>query len=127
MSEWFRFSIWYVLASQVNADPNFISCSNVILHIRNDAPVWCLQARSVPISVVAIPSLSSECLPEHWASDMGIDCLAVIAVLVFPRLAFVTLKNNLMVLSLRAMIMQFAVLMCIAVFCFAGFFYALWT
>jgi hypothetical protein len=43
------------------------------------------------------------------------------------RLAFVTLKNNLMVLSLRAMMTQFLVLMLIAAFCFGGFLYALWT
>lgn len=43
------------------------------------------------------------------------------------RLAFVTLKNNLMVLSLRAMMMQFVALMLIAAFCFCGFLYALWT
>ncbi|KAI0305818.1 hypothetical protein B0F90DRAFT_1923547 [Multifurca ochricompacta] len=62
-----------------------------------------------------------------WAKEVGIDSLALIACLLFPRLAFVTLKNNLMVLSLRAMITQFAFLMLIAVFCFAGFLYALWT
>ena len=43
------------------------------------------------------------------------------------RLAFVTFKNNVMVLSLRAMLSQFVALMLIAVFCFGGFFYALWT
>ncbi|KAF8892277.1 hypothetical protein BD779DRAFT_1670602 [Infundibulicybe gibba] len=62
-----------------------------------------------------------------WARTFGIDCLALIACLMFPRLAFVTLKNNLMVLSLRAMMMQFLVLMLIAAFCFCGFLYALWT
>ncbi|RDB20824.1 Calcium channel YVC1 [Hypsizygus marmoreus] len=62
-----------------------------------------------------------------WASEWGIDCLALIACLLFPRLAFVTLKDNLMVLSIRAMIMQFVVLMLIAAFCFCGFLYALWT
>ncbi|EGN96774.1 hypothetical protein SERLA73DRAFT_75638 [Serpula lacrymans var. lacrymans S7.3] len=56
-----------------------------------------------------------------WAQNIGIDFLAVIACLMFPRLAFVTLKNNLMVLSLRAMMMQFVVLMMIAAFCFGGF------
>ena len=45
----------------------------------------------------------------------------------FIRLAFVTFKNNVMVLSLRAMIIQFVVLMVIAAFCFGGFLYALWT
>ncbi|KAJ7577063.1 hypothetical protein C8J56DRAFT_870326 [Mycena floridula] len=62
-----------------------------------------------------------------WARELGTDCLALIACLLFPRLAFVTLKNNLMVLSLRAMMMQFLVLMLIAAFCFCGFLYALWT
>ncbi|KAH8108342.1 hypothetical protein DFH11DRAFT_1517080 [Phellopilus nigrolimitatus] len=64
---------------------------------------------------------------DLWARSSGIDCLALAACLIFPRLAFVTLKNNLMVLSLRAMILQFVVLMLIAAFCFAGFLYALWT
>ncbi|KAJ7504347.1 receptor-activated Ca2+-permeable cation channel [Mycena galericulata] len=62
-----------------------------------------------------------------WARTTGVDCLALIACLMFPRLAFVTLKNNLMVLSLRAMLMQFVVLMGLAAFCFVGFLYALWT
>lgn len=76
--------------------------------------------------------------------EKGDDCLALIAVLMFPRyvhrvrctpfvltghcrLVFVTFKNNVMVLSLRAMIIQFVVLMGIAAFCFGGFLYALWT
>ncbi|KIM44732.1 hypothetical protein M413DRAFT_442685 [Hebeloma cylindrosporum] len=58
---------------------------------------------------------------------LGIDVLALIACLIFPRLAFVTFQDNLMVLSLRAMIMQFMFLMVIAAFCFCGFLYALWT
>ncbi|KAF7309784.1 hypothetical protein MIND_00350300 [Mycena indigotica] len=62
-----------------------------------------------------------------WARSMGVDLMALIACLLFPRLAFVTLKNNLMVLSLRAMILQFCLLMIIAAFCFCGFLYALWT
>lgn len=65
--------------------------------------------------------------PSVWARETGIDCLALIACLMFPRLAFVTLKNNLMVLALRAMFVQFAALMLIAAFCFGGFLYALWT
>lgn len=46
---------------------------------------------------------------------------------IFERLAFVTLSNNLMVLSLRSMFTEFAFLMMLAVFCFAGFLYSLWT
>ncbi|KAF7356596.1 hypothetical protein MVEN_00993600 [Mycena venus] len=64
---------------------------------------------------------------HEWARATGLDSMAIIACLMFPRLAFVTLKNNLMVLSLRAMMMQFLVLMMIAAFCFCGFLYALWT
>ncbi|KAF8630162.1 hypothetical protein AX15_003108 [Amanita polypyramis BW_CC] len=63
----------------------------------------------------------------QWARILGIDFLALIACLMFPRLAFVTLKNNLMVLSLRAMMVQFLFLMLLAAFCFCGFLYALWT
>ncbi|KAJ7066620.1 receptor-activated Ca2+-permeable cation channel [Mycena amicta] len=62
-----------------------------------------------------------------WARATGVDLMALTACLLFPRLAFVTLKNNLMVLSLRAMILQFCLLMAIAAFCFCGFLYALWT
>ncbi|KAL0575972.1 hypothetical protein V5O48_006006 [Marasmius crinis-equi] len=64
---------------------------------------------------------------HRWARSTGIDMLAIIACLMFPRLAFVTLQNNLMVLSLRAMMIQFLALMLIAAFCFCGFLYALWT
>ncbi|KAF8596769.1 hypothetical protein BDV93DRAFT_479992 [Ceratobasidium sp. AG-I] len=64
---------------------------------------------------------------EAWARELGIDILAMVAVIVFPRLAFVTLSNNLMVLSLRSMFTEFAVLMLVAAFCFGGFWYALWT
>ncbi|KIJ55272.1 hypothetical protein M422DRAFT_23881 [Sphaerobolus stellatus SS14] len=62
-----------------------------------------------------------------WALSAGMDCLALAACLIFPRLAFVTLSNNLMILSLRSMFTEFAILMVIATFCFAGFLYALWT
>ncbi|TDL23602.1 hypothetical protein BD410DRAFT_695500, partial [Rickenella mellea] len=62
-----------------------------------------------------------------WAKSSGIDCLALAACMIFPRLAFVTFKDTVMVLALRAMLLQFAFLMVIAAFCFAGFLYALWT
>ena len=54
-------------------------------------------------------------------------CLFYSGCHVSHRLAFVTFENNLLVLSLRAMIMQFFFLMVIAAFCFCGFLYALWT
>lgn len=43
--------------------------------------------------------------PESLA--LGSDWLAIGAVLIFPRLAFVTLANNLMVLSIRSMLTEF--------------------
>lgn len=43
----------------------------------------------------------------------------------FPRLAFATISNNVLILSLRAMLVQFFWLMGIAVFCFLGFVFAL--
>lgn len=70
------------------------------------------------------------------------------AVGMFPRLAFVSLSNNLMILSLRSMMSEFfstcaldnlcqkhtentaspaSALIGIAIFCFLGFMYALWT
>ncbi|KAG8904105.1 hypothetical protein FRB99_002224 [Tulasnella sp. 403] len=64
---------------------------------------------------------------ESWAKAIGVDILALGACMMFPRLAFVTLSNNLMVLSLRSMFYEFVVLMLLAAFCFCGFLYALWT
>ncbi|KAG8873745.1 hypothetical protein FRB98_008807 [Tulasnella sp. 332] len=63
----------------------------------------------------------------NWAKDMGIDVLALGACLMFPRLAFVSLSNNLMILSLRSMFFEFVILMLVAMFCFCGFLYALFT
>ncbi|PVF92813.1 hypothetical protein CPB86DRAFT_809214 [Serendipita vermifera] len=63
----------------------------------------------------------------RWARVAGMDCLALAACLLFPRLAFVTLSNNLLVLAFRAMFTEFFMLMGIAVFCFTGFLYTLWT
>ncbi|GFZ47257.1 hypothetical protein JCM24511_05000 [Saitozyma sp. JCM 24511] len=79
------------------------------------------------------------------ALALGADFLAIGAVLIFPRLAFVTLANNLMVLSIRSMLTEFfcglnalitmqmlsakrwIVLMGVGIFCFIGFAYALYT
>lgn len=43
------------------------------------------------------------------------------------RFAFVTLSDNLLILSLRSMLAQFGKLMLLAVWCFAGFFVAILT
>ncbi|WVR08864.1 hypothetical protein IAU60_005923 [Kwoniella sp. DSM 27419] len=64
---------------------------------------------------------------DQAALSLGSDWLAIGAVLIFPRLAFVTLANNLMVLSIRSMLSEFFFLMSVGVFCFLGFLYALFT
>ena len=86
----------------------------VITCVRHLPPSCVGSTKSWPYSLCSLgtaPQIVSQCGPN----------LFVI------RLAFVTLRNNLMVLSLRAMFVQFVVLMLIAMFCFAGFLYALWT
>ena len=60
-------------------------------------------------------------------SLLGLEVLSCAAALLFPRLAFVTLSNNLMILSIRALFLDFIFLMALAFFCFTGFLYALWT
>ena len=47
--------------------------------------------------------------------------------ILFPRFAFTTLSDNLLILSLRSMLAQFTKLMVLAVWCFAGFFVAFVT
>ncbi|WVQ93018.1 hypothetical protein IAU59_000081 [Kwoniella sp. CBS 9459] len=64
---------------------------------------------------------------DQAALELGSDWLAIGAVLIFPRLAFVTLANNLMVLSIRSMLTEFFFLMSVGFFCFLGFLYALFT
>lgn len=117
-------------------------------------------------------------LDREWSAVLGVDLLAIGACVMFPRLVFVSLRyvslrlsgplsalganparcttrprvpsDNIMILALRSMIMEFAMLMMIAVFwcvhlascrsfldanadvharcrSFLGFLYALWT
>lgn len=47
---------------------------------------------------------------HEWAAILGNDILAVGACLMFPRLAFVTLQDNLMILALRSMLVEFSLL-----------------
>jgi len=52
---------------------------------------------------------------------LAIQIAALGPILLFPRLAFVSLAGDLLVLSLRAMLAKFFWLTALAVFCFAGF------
>jgi hypothetical protein len=66
------------------------------------------------------------CFLANGNGEAGHAILTCAAVLLFPRLAFVALSNNLLVLALRAMMADFVFLMMLAAFCFLGFLYALW-
>ncbi|TFK75139.1 receptor-activated Ca2+-permeable cation channel [Pluteus cervinus] len=61
------------------------------------------------------------------ASTMAFDILACGACILFPRLAFFAISNNVVVLSLRAMISQFVFFIGIAAVCFSGMLFTLWT
>ncbi|KAJ7494620.1 receptor-activated Ca2+-permeable cation channel [Mycena galericulata] len=61
------------------------------------------------------------------ASTMAFEVLACGACILFPRLAFFAVSNNVVVLSLRAMIAEFLFFMAIAAICFSGLLFTLWT
>ncbi|TFY62593.1 hypothetical protein EVJ58_g3769 [Rhodofomes roseus] len=59
------------------------------------------------------------------ASEMGFDILACGACILFPRLAFFAVSNNVVVLALRAMIVDFIFFVGIAAICFSGLLFTL--
>ncbi|KAH9972144.1 hypothetical protein BGW80DRAFT_1474791 [Lactifluus volemus] len=61
------------------------------------------------------------------ASDLGFDILACGACILFPRLAFFLVSNNVVILALRAMTVEFGFFMFIASICFSGLLFTLWT
>ncbi|CAA7265534.1 unnamed protein product [Cyclocybe aegerita] len=74
--------------------------------------------------VMRVRGLSNDDLPS---SDMAFDILACGACILIPRLAFFAISNNIVVLSLRAMISQFVFFIGIAAICFSGLMFTLWT
>ncbi|KAH8822908.1 receptor-activated Ca2+-permeable cation channel [Flagelloscypha sp. PMI_526] len=64
---------------------------------------------------------------EPGYSDIAFDILACGACILFPRLAFFAISNNVVVLSLRAMIADFCYFVVIAMVCFSGLLFTLWT
>lgn len=85
-----------------------------------------LDAASVPIYIAAfVLRAHSVVTNDARASDRAYAILSTAACLLFPRLAFATISNNLLILSLRAMLGEFLYLFGITVFCFAGFVFAL--
>jgi hypothetical protein len=57
---------------------------------------------------------------EAGLSELAFDILACGACILFPRLAFFAVRNNVVILSLRAMIADFVFFIGIAAICFSG-------
>ncbi|KAF8604724.1 hypothetical protein BDV93DRAFT_96560 [Ceratobasidium sp. AG-I] len=64
---------------------------------------------------------------DFWWNDLAFDILACGACILFPRLAFFAIKNNLIILALQGMIAEFFVFMMLAAVCFSGLLFTLWT
>ncbi|KIY63536.1 hypothetical protein CYLTODRAFT_426026 [Cylindrobasidium torrendii FP15055 ss-10] len=64
---------------------------------------------------------------DAYYSETAFDVLACAACILFPRLAFFTVSNNVVILSLRVMIKQFVFFIGIAAICFSGLLFTLWT
>ncbi|ORY85328.1 Saccharopine dehydrogenase-domain-containing protein [Leucosporidium creatinivorum] len=85
-----------------------------------------LDLMTVPIIALSfVFRIHSVWTNQEWASEQGFAILSCAACLLFPRLAFAAVSNNVLILSLRAMLADFFYLMAIAVFCFLGFVFAL--
>ncbi|TEB34488.1 receptor-activated Ca2+-permeable cation channel [Coprinellus micaceus] len=60
-------------------------------------------------------------------SALSFDVLSCAACILFPRLAFFAVSDNVVILSLRAMTSQFVFFIGIAAICFSGLLFTLWT
>lgn len=60
-------------------------------------------------------------------SDLSFDCLALGAVLLCPRVASSLVQDNVVLLSLKAMLSDFAFFTVLAMICFSGFAYAFYS
>jgi len=63
---------------------------------------------------------------EERFGQQALDVMAMAAPVLIPRLAFNVLSNNLVFLSLRAMMADFTILTGLAAWCFGGFLLSLW-
>ncbi|KAH7342007.1 hypothetical protein B0J17DRAFT_746132 [Rhizoctonia solani] len=66
-------------------------------------------------------------MQDFWWNDLAFDILACGACILFPRLAFFLIKNNLIILALQGMIAEFFVFIMLAAVCFSGLLFTLWT
>jgi hypothetical protein len=63
---------------------------------------------------------------NEWYSELGFDILSCGACILFPRLAFFAISNNIVVIALRGMAVEFGLFMGIAAICFSGLGFTLW-
>ncbi|KAG8769698.1 hypothetical protein FRC15_004441, partial [Serendipita sp. 397] len=63
---------------------------------------------------------------DDWYSDLAFDIMACGACILFPRLAFFAISNNVVILALRGMIVEFLFFIFIAAICFSGLLFTLW-
>ncbi|KAF8591195.1 hypothetical protein K439DRAFT_1650959 [Ramaria rubella] len=63
---------------------------------------------------------------DGWSNSFSFDVLACGACILFPRLAFFAVSNNVVVLALRGMIADFLFFMAIASICFSGLLFTFW-
>ncbi|KAH9063947.1 hypothetical protein EDB87DRAFT_1673307 [Lactarius vividus] len=73
--------------------------------------------------VLRVKGLSSG---DISTSELGFDILACGACIIFPRLAFFMVSNNVVIFALRAMTAEFVFFMGIAATCFSGLLFTLW-
>ncbi|KAH9177399.1 hypothetical protein EDB89DRAFT_2112315 [Lactarius sanguifluus] len=73
--------------------------------------------------VLRVKGLSSG---DNSTSELGFDILACGACIIFPRLAFFMVSNNVVIFALRAMTAEFVFFMGIAATCFSGLLFTLW-
>lgn len=68
-------------------------------------------------------------LATHDAAtaDLGYDILSLGACILFPRLAFILIQDNVVLLALRGMIATFFGFMALIAIAFSGIFFCLWT
>ncbi|KZS92531.1 hypothetical protein SISNIDRAFT_429191 [Sistotremastrum niveocremeum HHB9708] len=91
------------------------------------ASIWNIfDATSIVIFIVyfvlRIRGIASH---DQNASELGFDILACGACLLFPRLVFFVIQNNVIILALRVMVSEYLFFMTIAAICFSGLLFTL--
>ena len=62
---------------------------------------------------------------QLWSGKYALNILSIAAPVLVPRLAFSVLPDNMLFISLRAMMRDFTILTLLAIWCFAGFYFSM--